>query len=120
MKTFFKTFIKGGAYYGVALYILLSFLFNVSREWWIFSTCLFAGIVCFIDYFATMEIRSARFDESMQRKAFNLERDSHNGTQKRCMELTNKLKKVDHNGYIRGLNKAQEIADKVFKDKETK
>ena len=123
MKTLFKSFVKGVTYYGVALYILLSFLFNASMDWWIFSTVFFAAIFCFVDILSTQVIRDMMLSESYwrneyfaEKNLFELEKDSHRGTEKRYIELVQKVKDAEHIGYMRGMDRAQEITDKVFKE----
>ena len=114
MKTLFKSFTKGGYYYGVALYILILFLLDAQEGWWIFSTIFFAVLFCFVDYFATLGIRDALSGESYWRNQYFMEKDSHKGTEKRYIELIQKVKDAEHIGYIRGMDKAREISDEVF------
>ena len=99
MKNLFKSFVRGVSYYGVALYILLSFLFNASMDWWIFSTVFFAAIFCFVDILSTQVIRDMMLSESYwrneyfaEKNLFELEKDSHNGTKKYYI---NKIKDID-------------------------
>ena len=49
-------------------------------------------------------------------KQLKLERDSHKGTEKRYIELVQKVKDAEHNGFLRGMERAREITDKVFKE----
>ena len=92
MKNLFKSFLNGGYYYGVALYILILFLLDVKIEWWIISTVLFAILFCFVDYFSTIGIRDALSGESYWRNQYFLEKQSHKGSIKKYL---NKLKEAD-------------------------
>jgi len=124
MKTLFKSFTKGGYYYGVALYILILFILDAQEGWWIFSTIFFAVLFCFVDYFATLEIRNAFAGESYWRNQYFMEKDSHKGTKKYYInkikdidkQVIEKMTEAEHIGYIRGMDRAQEITDKVFKE----
>ena len=69
-----------------------------------YATCWFCG---------NCKLAEAEASEAYWKRNFEHERDAHNGTQKRCMELKNKLKEVDYTGYIRGLNETSK--DKVAK-----
>ena len=60
-------------------------------------------------------ICEAEMSEAKAKRKFELERDSNNGTQKRYIELVQKVKDAEHIGYMRGMDRAQEITDKVFK-----
>ena len=102
MKKFFKLFVKGGTYYSTALYILLLILFNASMDWWIFSTIFFTVAFCFVDFHATQAVRELNANEAFwrneyfaEKNLFELEVDSHKGTQKRYIELVHKLKTAD-------------------------
>ena len=131
MKKFFKLFVKGGTYYSTALYILLLILFNASMDWWIFSTIFFTVAFCFVDFHATQMVRELNANEAYwrneyfaEKNLFELEVESHKGTKKYYInkikdidkQVAEKMIEAEHTGYIRGMDRAQEITDKVFKE----
>ena len=97
---------------------------------WLFIVMFFfAGA---IGYATCWLCTKAKVGDAVMKKAhwkrqFENERDSHNGTQKRYIELIQKLKEIDkqvaekvrdaeQGGYLRGLDKAQELTNEVFKE----
>ena len=74
------------------------------------------------------QVGKAKMNEAASQRKFEQERDSHNGTKKYYInklkdidkQVCEKVREAEWSGHLRGLDKAQELADKVFKDKEAK